>query len=182
MNSHWEMKEKFPKDLNRADQTRSLTRRSAKLIYPERNFAMKPYNAQTVGRYIRISLTLLTLLALAVSIKFDFVSNLASATSSESIPNNQPVRNPNGKSATFSTQGSVNLTGEYFQAQGTNGRSCASATFLKKPGALTRAHCSTCSMKRQALIQYSTCLTRTIQMLLRQRLRSRRNSPHTACC
>src|SRR5262245_18299156 len=27
--------------------------------------------------------------------------------------------------ATFSTQGSVDLTGEYFQAQGTNGRSCA---------------------------------------------------------
>lgn len=43
-----------------------------------------------------------------------------------SIPNNYLFRNPDGKSATFSTQGSVNLTGEYFQAQGTNGRSCAS--------------------------------------------------------
>lgn len=43
-----------------------------------------------------------------------------------SIPNNHPVKNPGGKAATFSTQGSVNLTGEYFQAQGTNGRSCAS--------------------------------------------------------
>lgn len=43
-----------------------------------------------------------------------------------SIPNNHLFRNPGGKSATFSTQGSVNLTGEYFQAQGTNGRSCAS--------------------------------------------------------
>ncbi|HEX6732586.1 MAG TPA: hypothetical protein VF074_21385, partial [Pyrinomonadaceae bacterium] len=87
---------------------------------------MKPYNAQTVGRYVRISLTILTLLALGLAVKFDLFSTLASATSSESIPNNQPVRNPNGKSATFSTQGSVNLTGEYFQAQGTNGRSCAS--------------------------------------------------------
>ena len=43
----------------------------------------------------------------------------------DSIPNNRPFRNPGGKSATFSTQGSVDLTGEYFQAQGTNGRSCS---------------------------------------------------------
>ena len=44
----------------------------------------------------------------------------------DSFPNNLPHKNPGGKAATFSTQGSVNLTGEYFQAQGTNGRSCAS--------------------------------------------------------
>lgn len=43
-----------------------------------------------------------------------------------SIPNNHPIRNPAGKAATFSTQGSVDLTGEYFQAQGANGRSCGS--------------------------------------------------------
>lgn len=43
-----------------------------------------------------------------------------------SISNNYLFRNSGGKSATFSTQGSVDLTGEYFQAQGTNGRSCAS--------------------------------------------------------
>ncbi|HKO36480.1 MAG TPA: hypothetical protein VJV21_08375, partial [Pyrinomonadaceae bacterium] len=46
--------------------------------------------------------------------------------SEESIPNNQAVKNPGGKAATFSAQCFVNLTGEYFQAQGTNGRSCAS--------------------------------------------------------
>ena len=54
---------------------------------------------------------------------------LAGAASSEgeqSLPNNHLERNPGGKAATFSTQGHVNLTGEYFQAQGTNGRSCAS--------------------------------------------------------
>ena len=44
----------------------------------------------------------------------------------ESLPNNLPHPNPGGKAATFSTQGSVNLTGEFFQAQGTNGRSCVS--------------------------------------------------------
>lgn len=43
-----------------------------------------------------------------------------------SIDNNRPFRNPGGHAATFSTQGVVDLTGEYFQAQGTNGRSCAS--------------------------------------------------------
>jgi len=41
-----------------------------------------------------------------------------------SIPNNRPVGNPGGHSATFSTHGLVELTGEYFQAQGTNGRNC----------------------------------------------------------
>ncbi|HLM57263.1 MAG TPA: hypothetical protein VK422_14210 [Pyrinomonadaceae bacterium] len=43
-----------------------------------------------------------------------------------SIPNNHPARNPGGKAATFSTQGAVAITGEFFQAQGSNGRSCAS--------------------------------------------------------
>jgi cytochrome c peroxidase len=42
-----------------------------------------------------------------------------------SIDNNHPFRNPAGHAATFSSQGSIDLTGEYFQAQGTNGRSCA---------------------------------------------------------
>lgn len=50
----------------------------------------------------------------------------ATLQSEASLLNNHLMRNPGGKSATFSTQGSVNLTGEYFQAQGTNGRSCAS--------------------------------------------------------
>lgn len=44
----------------------------------------------------------------------------------DNIPNNFPFLNPGGIAATFSTQGSVDLTGEFFQAQGTNGRSCAS--------------------------------------------------------
>jgi hypothetical protein len=39
-------------------------------------------------------------------------------------PNELPAPNPRGFAATFSTQGGVDLTGEYFQAQGTNGRSC----------------------------------------------------------
>src|SRR5262249_17972508 len=48
------------------------------------------------------------------------------AKTNDAIPNNKPIENPIGCAATFSTQGFVNLTGDYFQAQGTNGRSCAS--------------------------------------------------------
>ena len=54
------------------------------------------------------------------------LAGAASSDGQDSIPNNHPERNPGGKAATFSTQGSVNLTGEFFQAQGTNGRSCSS--------------------------------------------------------
>lgn len=49
----------------------------------------------------------------------------AHSVDDDSIPNNRPFHNPGGLAATFSTEGSVDLTGEYFQAQGTNGRSCA---------------------------------------------------------
>jgi hypothetical protein len=47
------------------------------------------------------------------------------AQTDTSIDNNRPFRNDAGHGATFSTRGSVDLTGEYFQPQGTNGRSCA---------------------------------------------------------
>jgi cytochrome c peroxidase len=59
------------------------------------------------------------------------------AAPQDSIPNNHPIRNPGGKAATFSTQGSVNFTGEYFQAQGTNGRSCASCHIPEEAWSIT---------------------------------------------
>jgi cytochrome c peroxidase len=49
----------------------------------------------------------------------------AEAQSVKSLPNNFPFVNPNGLAATSSTQGSINFSGEYFQAQGSNGRSCS---------------------------------------------------------
>lgn len=65
------------------------------------------------------------------------------ASDSDALPNNFPHRNPSGYAATFSTQGSVDLTGEYFQAQGTNGRSCATCHIPQEawsinPGTLQR--------------------------------------------
>ncbi|HTS65402.1 MAG TPA: hypothetical protein VMH28_25450 [Candidatus Acidoferrales bacterium] len=69
--------------------------------------------------------------ALAVAAALGTVVAIAQERSSDNralvkaLPNNFPQINPNGLSATFSTQGFLDLTGEYFQAQGSNGRSCA---------------------------------------------------------
>ena len=65
-------------------------------------------------------------LAAILMLGLAFAVSKVSSMSDESLPNNLPHPNPGGKAATFSTQGHVNLTGEYFQAQGTNGRSCVS--------------------------------------------------------
>jgi cytochrome c peroxidase len=57
-----------------------------------------------------------------------------------SIPNNHPFKNPSGDGATFSTQGFVDLTGQYFQPQGTNGRSCSTCHIA--PDAWTITPCT----------------------------------------
>lgn len=59
--------------------------------------------------------------------------------SENSIPNNLPIQNPGGHAATFSTQGLVDLTGEYFQAQGSNGRSCVSCHVPEEAWSITPA-------------------------------------------
>ena len=81
------------------------------------------------GLAVRIALAAIAVTALASVLALDPGSSFIARVNSmdaESQPNNVPHPNPGGKAATFSTQGSVNLTGEYFQAQGTNGRSCVS--------------------------------------------------------
>jgi cytochrome c peroxidase len=90
---------------------------------------MKRHSSRSLGRRIRATVAVAALLGLACVFAYNLGFGLVGATSpssQDSIPNNHPERNPGGKAATFSTQGYVNLTGEYFQAQGTNGRSCAS--------------------------------------------------------
>ena len=62
---------------------------------------------------------------------------------SDQHPQQPPGPEPGGHSATFSTQGSVDLIGEYFQAQGSNGRSCGSCHIPQEawsinPGTLQR--------------------------------------------
>ena len=90
---------------------------------------MKRTRSWGLGQYARGTFVLVALLAIGCTLQYRFGLEHAGAASSELqdiIPNNRPERNPGGKAATFSTQSAVNLTGEYFQAQGTNGRSCAS--------------------------------------------------------
>jgi mono/diheme cytochrome c family protein len=90
---------------------------------------MKKFISRRLGLPTRWMMALLALLNLAGGLAYDLGSARVGATSpalEDSIPNNELFRNPGGKAATFSTQGFVDLTGEYFQAQGTNGRSCAS--------------------------------------------------------
>jgi cytochrome c peroxidase len=90
---------------------------------------MKSRSSRSLGHGIRATVAVFASLGLICWLAYALGNEKVGATSppsQESIPNNHPVKNPGGKSATFSTQGSVNLTGEYFQAQGTNGRSCAS--------------------------------------------------------
>ena len=68
-----------------------------------------------------------------------FTYALLHAKQSTAIPNNLPQRNPGGYGATFSTQGQVNLTGAYFQAHGSNGRSCATCHLPEEAWAITPA-------------------------------------------
>ncbi len=80
-------------------------------------------------RSTRLLLAFGAILAVFAVLIFASPSSFVAQVSSmdqQSLPNNLPHPNPGGKAATFSTDGEVNLTGEYFQAQGTNGRSCVS--------------------------------------------------------
>jgi cytochrome c peroxidase len=90
------------------------------------------------GRRLRVLVAVVALLGLAWGFEDGRGSGLAGAAGAQdSLPNNHPERNPGGKSATFSTEGSVNLAGEFFQAQGTNGRSCASCHVPEEAWSIT---------------------------------------------
>jgi cytochrome c peroxidase len=65
-------------------------------------------------------------LALILCCVVTVLGSAPGARTNDAIPNNTPSRNPGGFAATFSTQGSVDLTGGFFQPQGTNSRSCGS--------------------------------------------------------
>jgi cytochrome c peroxidase len=98
--------------------------------------AMERRDSQSLGRRLRAVVVMVALLGFAWRLGSDLVGATVWAPQ-DSIPNNHPAQNPDGKSATFSTQGSVDLTGEYFQAQGTNGRSCESCHIPKEAWSVT---------------------------------------------
>lgn len=56
-----------------------------------------------------------------------------------SLANNHPMPNSSGEAATFSTKGSIDLTGEYFQTQGTNDQSCATCHIPEEAWSITPA-------------------------------------------
>jgi hypothetical protein len=55
------------------------------------------------------------------------------------LPNNFPQINGSGFSTTFSSRGFVDLTGEFFQPQGTNGRSCSTCHVPQDAWSITPA-------------------------------------------
>jgi cytochrome c553 len=75
------------------------------------------------GGYLPLAVVALALAGgLAASVRVRAGSGLDFLTF---LPNNFPHLNPSGLSTTFSTRGFVDLAGEYFQPQGTNGRACS---------------------------------------------------------
>jgi cytochrome c peroxidase len=104
--------------------------KSAKLKDAKEDSALKRCNLRKLRDRIRATVAVVALLLGLAGGLADYLGvglvTPASSNHKDSIPNNRPFRNPGGKAATFSTQGFVDLTGEYFQAQGTNGRSCSS--------------------------------------------------------
>src|SRR5215212_10390906 len=80
------------------------------------------------------------LLGLALGVACSKSSKPGAPTSSKlqgSIPNSQLLPNPGGEAATVSARGSVDLTGEFFQTQGTNGQSCASCHIPEEAWSIT---------------------------------------------
>ena len=103
---------------------------------------MKGFSSWSLGLRIGAIIALVALLGLAWWLAYYLRSKPSAPTSSKfqgSIPNNHPMPNPGGEAATFGTQRSVNLTGEFFQTQGTNGQSCASCHIPEEAWSITPA-------------------------------------------
>jgi cytochrome c peroxidase len=101
---------------------------------------MKRSVSRNLGLRIGAVVAVVALLGLAWGFAYYLRSRGIAPTSSKlqgNIPNNQPIPNPGGEAATFSTKGSVNLTGEYFEAQGTNGQSCATCHIPEEAWSIT---------------------------------------------
>ena len=103
---------------------------------------MKRYSSRSLGLRIGVVVAVVALLGLAWGLARYLRSKRVAPTSSKyqgSIPGNHLMQNPGGEAATFSAQGSINLTGEYFKAQGTNGQSCASCHIPEESWSITPA-------------------------------------------
>jgi len=101
---------------------------------------MKRDSSRSLSYWIRAAIAVVALLGLAWGLAYYLRSKPVASTSSKfqnSIPSNHPMPNAGGEAATFTTKGSVNLTGEFFQAQGTNGQSCATCHIPEEAWSIT---------------------------------------------
>jgi cytochrome c peroxidase len=85
---------------------------------------MKPLTSGRLGARVRALSAVGALLALGWGPGYTSGAQSRSVHP-DTISNHHTFRNSSGRAATFSTQGAIQITGEYFQAQGSNGRSCA---------------------------------------------------------
>ena len=69
--------------------------------------------------------------------RFHYVLLAVAAVAGTEMPNNLPQINGSGFSSSFTPGGSTDLTGEYFKAQGSNGRSCASCHLPQEAWSIT---------------------------------------------
>src|ERR1044071_555043 len=103
---------------------------------------MKRNSSRSLGLRIGAVVAVVALLGLGWGLARYLRSRGGAPTSSKyqgSLPSSHLIQNPGGEAATFSAQGSINLTGEYFKAQGTNGQSCASCHIPEEAWSITPA-------------------------------------------
>ncbi len=103
---------------------------------------MKRWSSWDKSLKLGVVVAAVALLGLALGAACSKAPQPGAPTSSKlqgSIPNNHLLPNPGGEAATVSTRGSVDLTGEFFQTQGTNGQSCASCHIPEEAWSITPA-------------------------------------------
>src|SRR4051794_37665909 len=103
---------------------------------------MKRNSPWSFGLRVGAALAIVALIGLVLGVAYYLRSRTGPPTSSRlkgSIVNNQPLPNPGGEAATISTKGYVNLTGEFFRAQGKNGQSCATCHIPEEAWSITPA-------------------------------------------
>jgi hypothetical protein len=67
-------------------------------------------------------------------------SDMGGSQERRHLPNDFPFKNPSGFAATFSTTGSIDLTGPFFQSLGANGRACVSCHAPSDAFSITPPH------------------------------------------
>lgn len=95
-----------------------------------------------VGLRIGAVVVLIGLLGLGWAVARYLRSKPGAPTSSKfngTLASNHLMPNTGGEAATFSSKGSINLTGQFFQVQGKNGQSCASCHIPEDGWSITAA-------------------------------------------